>query len=49
MCSGELSLDEFIEGIQADEVLSVMLTQSLDLTHIVSNIYTDIESEQQLI
>ncbi|KAL0149793.1 hypothetical protein M9458_054841 [Cirrhinus mrigala] len=45
---GELSLDEFIEGIQADEVLSVMLTQSLDLTHIVSNIYTDIDSEQQL-
>uniref|UniRef100_A0A671NCK0 Guanylyl cyclase-activating protein 1 n=1 Tax=Sinocyclocheilus anshuiensis TaxID=1608454 RepID=A0A671NCK0_9TELE len=43
---GELSLDEFIEGIQADEVLSVMLTQSLDLTHIVSNIYTDIDSEQ---
>uniref|UniRef100_A0A671R0B8 Guanylyl cyclase-activating protein 1 n=1 Tax=Sinocyclocheilus anshuiensis TaxID=1608454 RepID=A0A671R0B8_9TELE len=43
---GELSLDEFIEGIQADEVLSVMLTQSLDLTHIVSNIYTDIGSEQ---
>ncbi len=45
MCSGELSLDEFIEGIQADEVLSMMLTQSLDLTHIVSNIYTDIDSD----
>ncbi|XP_048037622.1 guanylyl cyclase-activating protein 1-like [Megalobrama amblycephala] len=45
---GELSLDEFIEGIGADEVLTVMLTQSLDLTHIVSNIYSETDSEQQV-
>ncbi|XP_051765869.1 guanylyl cyclase-activating protein 1-like isoform X1 [Ctenopharyngodon idella] len=45
---GELSLDEFMEGIEADEVLTVMLTQSLDLTHIVSNIHSETDSEQQV-
>lgn len=48
MCLGELSLDEFMEGIEADEVLTVMLTQSLDLTHIVSNIHSETDSEQQV-
>uniref|UniRef100_A0A8C2K972 Guanylyl cyclase-activating protein 1 n=1 Tax=Cyprinus carpio TaxID=7962 RepID=A0A8C2K972_CYPCA len=44
---GNLSEEEFMEGIQADEVLLKMLTQSLDLTHIVKKIYSDINSDQQ--
>ncbi|KFQ11158.1 Guanylyl cyclase-activating protein 1, partial [Haliaeetus albicilla] len=32
---GELSLEEFMEGVQKDEVLLEILTRSLDLTHIV--------------
>ncbi|XP_056304405.1 guanylate cyclase activator 1e [Danio aesculapii] len=43
---GELSLEEFMEGITADEKISEMLTQSLDLTRIVSNIYNDSYIEQ---
>ncbi|XP_073792440.1 guanylate cyclase activator 1Ab.1 isoform X2 [Danio rerio] len=48
---GELSLEEFMEGISADEKISEMLTQSLDLTRIVSNIYNDsyIEQEAEII
>ncbi|KAG1946229.1 guanylyl cyclase-activating protein 1-like [Pimephales promelas] len=45
---GELSLDEFLEGIEADEVLTEMLTQSLDLTHIASNIHCQTDSEQEV-
>ncbi|XP_026054450.1 guanylyl cyclase-activating protein 1-like [Carassius auratus] len=45
---GELSQEEFMEGIQADEVLLKMLTQSLDLTHVVKKIYSEIHPEQQL-
>ncbi|KAI2644964.1 Guanylyl cyclase-activating protein 1 [Labeo rohita] len=45
---GELSLEEFMEGIQGDEVLLKMLTQSLDLTHVVKKIYSDINSEQDV-
>ncbi len=48
VCLGQLSQEEFMEGIQADEVLLKMLTQSLDLTHIVKKIYCEINSEQQL-
>ncbi|KTF86523.1 hypothetical protein cypCar_00048583 [Cyprinus carpio] len=40
--------EEFMEGIQADEVLLKMLTQSLDLTHVVKKIYSEINPEQQL-
>lgn len=35
---GELSYEEFIEGIQNDETLLKMLTESLDLTHIMQKI-----------
>ncbi len=48
VCLGQLSQVEFMEGIQADEVLLKMLTQSLDLTHIVKKIYCEINSEQHL-
>ncbi|XP_002666176.1 guanylyl cyclase-activating protein 1 [Danio rerio] len=44
---GVLTMDEFMEGIQADEYLSTMLTQSLDLTHIVKKIYSEIHCEQE--
>lgn len=36
--SGELSYEEFIEGVQNDETLLKMLTESLDLTHIMLKI-----------
>lgn len=36
--SGELSYEEFIEGVQNDETLLKMLTESLDLTHIMQKI-----------
>ncbi|KAK0137828.1 Guanylyl cyclase-activating protein 1 [Merluccius polli] len=35
---GELSYEEFTEGIQNDEMLRRTLTQSLDLTHIVQRL-----------
>ncbi|NXX01005.1 GUC1A protein, partial [Larus smithsonianus] len=38
---GELSLEEFMEGVQKDEVLLEILTRSLDLTHIVRLIQND--------
>ncbi|POI28380.1 hypothetical protein CIB84_007870, partial [Bambusicola thoracicus] len=38
---GELSLEEFMEGVQKDEVLLDILTRSLDLTHIVKLIQND--------
>lgn len=42
MCpAGELSLEEFMEGVQKDEMLLDILTRSLDLTHIVRLIQND--------
>ncbi|NXS04752.1 GUC1A protein, partial [Oxylabes madagascariensis] len=38
---GELSLEEFMEGVQKDEMLLDILTRSLDLTHIVRLIQND--------
>ncbi|KAM3935437.1 guanylyl cyclase-activating protein 1 [Leptodactylus fuscus] len=38
---GELSLEEFIGGVQKDEVLLEVLTRSLDLKHIVYMIQND--------
>ncbi|NP_001087916.1 guanylate cyclase activator 1A L homeolog [Xenopus laevis] len=38
---GELSLEEFIEGVQRDEFLLNVLTRSLDLKHIVHMIQND--------
>lgn len=35
---GELSYEEFMEGVQNDEMLLRTLTESLDLTHIVQKI-----------
>ncbi|XP_077429604.1 guanylyl cyclase-activating protein 1-like isoform X2 [Vanacampus margaritifer] len=35
---GELSYEEFMEGVQDDEMLLNMLTQSLDISHIVQKI-----------
>ncbi|XP_051978144.1 guanylyl cyclase-activating protein 1-like [Xyrauchen texanus] len=42
---GQLSLEEFMDGIQGDEMLLEMLTQSLDLSHVVNKIYNEINSE----
>lgn len=39
--AGELSLEEFMEGVQKDEMLLDILTRSLDLTHIVRLIQND--------
>ncbi|XP_018415264.1 PREDICTED: guanylyl cyclase-activating protein 1 [Nanorana parkeri] len=38
---GELSLEEFITGVQKDELLLEVLTRSLDLKHIVHMIQND--------
>ncbi|XP_048354337.1 guanylyl cyclase-activating protein 1 [Sphaerodactylus townsendi] len=38
---GELSLEEFMDGVQKDEFLLGILTRSLDLTHIVRMIKHD--------
>ncbi|XP_071398203.1 guanylyl cyclase-activating protein 1 [Centroberyx affinis] len=35
---GELSYEEFMEGIQNDQMLLITLTESLDITHIVQKI-----------
>nr|XP_025038240.1 guanylyl cyclase-activating protein 1 isoform X2 [Pelodiscus sinensis] len=43
---GELSLEEFMEGVQKDEVLLEILTRSLDLTHIVRMIQNDGKNPQ---
>ncbi|XP_056156564.1 guanylyl cyclase-activating protein 1 [Lampris incognitus] len=40
---GELSYEEFVEGIQNDEMLLATLTESLDLTHIVQRIQGEIQ------
>ncbi|XP_058488233.1 guanylyl cyclase-activating protein 1 isoform X1 [Solea solea] len=41
---GELSYEEFMEGIQNDEMLLKMLTESLDLSHIVNKIQEEIRA-----
>ncbi|XP_047440019.1 guanylyl cyclase-activating protein 1 [Mugil cephalus] len=41
---GELSYEEFMEGIQNDEMLLETLTESLDLSHIVQKIEVEIRS-----
>ncbi|XP_013907291.1 PREDICTED: guanylyl cyclase-activating protein 1 [Thamnophis sirtalis] len=38
---GDLSLEEFIDGVQKDEVLLDILTRSLDLKHIFDKIQND--------
>ncbi|XP_077459023.1 guanylyl cyclase-activating protein 1-like isoform X2 [Stigmatopora argus] len=35
---GELSFEEFMDGVQHDQMLLNMLTQSLDISHIVEKI-----------
>ncbi|XP_074046264.1 guanylyl cyclase-activating protein 1 [Macrotis lagotis] len=44
---GELSLEEFMEGVQKDEMLLDTLTRSLDLTHIVRMIQNGGQSTDQ--
>lgn len=44
---GELSYEEFMEGIQKDETLLKMLTESLDLTHIVQKIEGEITASSK--
>ncbi|KAM9361227.1 guanylyl cyclase-activating protein 1-like [Symphorus nematophorus] len=39
---GELSYEEFMEGVQKDEMLLKTLTESLDLTHILQKIQGEI-------
>ncbi|CAB1417907.1 unnamed protein product [Pleuronectes platessa] len=41
---GELSYEEFIEGVLNDEMLLKTLTESLDLTHIVQKIQGEIRA-----
>lgn len=41
---GELSYEEFMEGVQGDEMLLKTLTESLDLTHIVQKIQGEIRA-----
>ncbi|XP_028301977.1 guanylyl cyclase-activating protein 1 [Gouania willdenowi] len=41
---GELSYEEFMEGVQNDEMLLATLTESLDLSHIVKKIQGEIKS-----
>lgn len=41
---GELSYEEFMEGVQNDEELLKTLTESLDLTHIVQKIQGELRA-----
>lgn len=41
---GELSYEEFVDGVQKDEALLKMLTESLDLTHIVQKIGGEVKA-----
>lgn len=41
---GELSYEEFMEGVQNDETLLKTLTESLDLTHIVQKIQGELKA-----
>ncbi|XP_034546569.1 guanylyl cyclase-activating protein 1 [Notolabrus celidotus] len=43
---GELSYEEFMEGIQKDEILLKMLTESLDLSHIVQKIQGELRGNK---
>ncbi|KAM6295145.1 guanylyl cyclase-activating protein 1 [Aegotheles albertisi] len=45
---GELSLEEFMDGVQKDQVLLDTLTRSLDLTHIVQLIQNDVKNDAEL-
>ncbi|XP_072308977.1 guanylyl cyclase-activating protein 1 [Eucyclogobius newberryi] len=42
---GELSYEEFTEGIQNDEKLLKMLTECLDLSHILQKIYGELKEQ----
>ena len=42
--SGELSYEEFMEGVQKDEMLLKTLTESLDLSHIVQKIQGELRA-----
>ncbi|KAM3621730.1 uncharacterized protein V6R79_015283 [Siganus canaliculatus] len=42
---GELSYEEFMEGIQKDEMLLKTLTESLDLSHIVQKIQGELKAQ----
>lgn len=42
---GELSLEEFIEGVQKDQMLLDTLTRSLDLTRIVRRLQNGEQEE----
>uniref|UniRef100_A0A8C5ELL2 Guanylyl cyclase-activating protein 1 n=1 Tax=Gouania willdenowi TaxID=441366 RepID=A0A8C5ELL2_GOUWI len=42
--AGELSYEEFMEGVQNDEMLLATLTESLDLSHIVKKIQGEIKT-----
>lgn len=41
---GELSYEEFVDGVQKDETLLKMLTESLDLTHIIQKIGGEVKA-----
>ncbi|XP_020497760.1 guanylyl cyclase-activating protein 1 [Labrus bergylta] len=43
---GELSYEEFMEGVQQDEMLLRTLTESLDLSHIVQKIQGEIRGNK---
>ncbi|KAK7916697.1 hypothetical protein WMY93_012458 [Mugilogobius chulae] len=43
---GELSYEEFMEGVQNDEELLKMLTESLDLSHILQKIYGELLEQE---
>lgn len=44
--SGELSLEEFMEGVQKDQMLLDTLTRSLDLTRIVRRLQSGVQEEE---
>ncbi|MBN3288344.1 GUC1A protein, partial [Polyodon spathula] len=45
--NGELSMEEFLDEVQKDELLLGILTQSLDLYHIVGVIQSNSQPESQ--
>ncbi|XP_065099560.1 guanylyl cyclase-activating protein 1 [Paramisgurnus dabryanus] len=45
---GVLSMEEFMEGIQADEKILEMLTESLDLSHVINKIYSEMNSKEHV-
>lgn len=44
--TGELSLEEFMEGVQKDQMLLDTLTRSLDLTRIVRRLQNGEQDEE---